>query len=200
MENREALRFGNRDNNNVCMMINIYWGTEIVDKMLAVLREKNVKTTFFIVGEWGADNHEMLRKIVAEGHELGNHGYHHKDHDTLTYQENQEEILLCHNLIKDVTGIEMTLFAPPSGAYDDITLKAAEDLGYLPIMWTKYKDTIDWRDKEEQLAFDRATQNILGGDLILMHPMEHTLAALPKIIDFYRSVNINPTTVSETVK
>jgi len=65
-------------------------------------------------------------------------------------------------------------------------------------MWSK--DTIDWRDKDANLVFSRATKNIEGGDLILMHPTEHTLKALPLILEYYSINGYTATTVSECLK
>ena len=91
----------------------------------------------------------------------------------------------------------MNLFAPPSGAYNSTTIDVADELGYKTIMWSK--DTIDWRDKDTDIIFQRATNNVTGGDLILMHPTEATLEALPKILDYYRSNNLTVCTVSQNI-
>ena len=64
-------------------------------------------------------------------------------------------------------------------------------------MWSK--DTIDWRDSDQKLIFNRATKNLENGDLVLMHPKEHTLLALPKIIDFYIESGFSVVTVSENI-
>lgn len=189
---------GNINSNKVSLMINVYWGTEYLDDMLDVLKKYNVKTTFFVGGQWVEKEQEMLIKIKDYGHEIGNHGYFHSDHDKLSYQQNYEEIKTCHTLVEKLTNVSMNLFAPPSGSFSKTTLNVANDLGYKTIMWSK--DTIDWRDKDENLVYNRATKNVKGGDLILMHPTEHTLKALPKILDYYKSNNIVATTVSETLK
>ena len=91
----------------------------------------------------------------------------------------------------------MTLFAPPSGAYDKTTVSCASSLGYKTIMWTR--DTVDWRDKDAELIYSRAIKNAKGGDLILMHPTEKTLEALPKIITWFKDNGFNLTTVSNTI-
>ena len=91
----------------------------------------------------------------------------------------------------------MNLFAPPSGAFNKTTLQVANDLGYKTIMWSK--DTIDWRDKDADLVYTRATKNVVGGDLILMHPTEHTAKALPNILEYYKNNNLVATTVSNTI-
>lgn len=193
----QAFYSGNKQKNNVSLMINVYWGTEYIEPMLEVLKNENVKTTFFVGGTWASSNSEVLKKIFDDGHEIANHGYYHKDHKYLSDERNQEEIYITHKLVKELIGVDMTLFAPPSGSYNTQTLLIASNLGYKTIMWTK--DTIDWRDKDSNLAFTRATKNAKNGDLILMHPTAHTLEALPKIIKFYKENGFNLTTVSETI-
>ncbi len=188
---------GDTNSNNASLMINVYWGTEYLDGMLEVLSEKNVKTTFFVGGTWALKNEEMLNKIKSQGHEIGNHGYNHRDHDKISESDNLKEISNTHKIVQELSGVEMNLFAPPSGAYNKTTVSAATSLGYKTIMWTR--DTIDWRDKNTDLIYSRAIKNAKGGDLILMHPTANTLEALPKIIEYYQSNNLNLTTVTETL-
>jgi len=193
----EAIYKGNTDGNNVSLMFNVYWGDEYLEPILEVLKEKNVVTTFFVGGVWASKNGDYLDMILEYGCELGNHGYVHKDQDKISQQENYNEINLTHQLVKSFTAIEMNLFAPPSGAYNNTTLTVAESLGYRTIMWTK--DTIDWRDQDANLIYNRAIKNASGGDLILMHPTAKTLEALPNIIDYFKSQNLNITTVTNTL-
>ena len=192
-----AIYRGNTTNKNASLMINVYWGTEYIEPMLEVLKQNNIKTTFFIGGYWAAQNENLLEKIVNDGHEIANHGYYHKDQAKMTVERNKEEISLNHQLIKSLCGVEMTLFAPPSGSYNSNTLEAAESLGYKTIMWSK--DTIDWRDKNTQLIFNRATKNMQNGDLILMHPTQCTYEALASIITAYQDAGYTLTTVSNTI-
>ena len=188
---------GKDDANCVSIMINVYWGTEYVSPMLDVLKKRNVKTTFFIGGSWAAKNNELLLRIRDEGHEIANHGYFHKDHKTLSYAENVLEIEKAEKVIEGICGVKTKLFAPPSGSYAKNTLKAAKDLGYEVIMWSK--DTIDWRDKDRNLIYKRATTDIKSGDLILMHPTEQTLLAFDDIIMYYINNKLNVVTVSENI-
>ena len=92
----------------------------------------------------------------------------------------------------------MNLFAPPSGAYNKTTVSCATSLGYQTIMWTR--DTIDWRDKDANLIYNRAVKNPNGGDLILMHPTDATVKALPRIIETLQSKGFTLTSVSENIK
>lgn len=188
---------GNTSGANVSLMINVYWGSEFIEPILDILEEKNVKVTFFVGGLWTSKESELLIEIFNRGHELGNHGYFHKDHKNLSLEKNQEEIYVTHNLVKTLTGFEMNLFAPPSGSFSRTTLEVAKNLGYKTIMWTK--DTVDWRDKDANLSYARAVKNPKGGDLILMHPTNATVLSLAKIIDFYAQKGFNLTTVSKNI-
>ena len=173
---------GNHKSNKITLMVNVYWGTEYIDGFLDIFEKYNIKTTFFVGGMWAEDNPDVLKKIFSCGHEIANHGFSHKDHDKLSYQKNCDEILACHNVVKNILGIDMNLFAPPSGAYNKTTVEIAKQLGYKTIMWTEGRDTIDWRDKDSEIVFQRAVKNAKGGDFVLMHPSLHTKNALEKII------------------
>lgn len=197
-QNEDVIYNGNKDNNNVALMINVYWGTEYLDDILDILDIYNVKCTFFVGGQWVEKEPEMLTKIYSRGHEIANHGYLHKDQEYLDYEQNLKEIEVNHKLVKTLLGIDMNLFAPPSGSFNKSTIKACKNLGYSTIMWTK--DTIDWKDKNANLIYTRATKNISGGDLILAHPTEMTLKALPLILEYYKLNNFNATTVTECIK
>ena len=194
----KAIYNGNRENKKVSVMINVYENTKIVNSMIDVLDKHGAKATFFVGGCWADDNEQTLKRIVECGHELANHGYFHKDHKALDYQKNKQEIFNNHTIVKALCGVEMNLFAPPSGSFSSTTLEVADSLGYKVIMWSK--DTIDWRDKDENLIFKRATQNVSNGDLILMHPKEHTLKTLEKILDFYTNAGFSVVSVSENLK
>lgn len=188
---------GNEDSNKISLMINVYWGTEYLDGMLEILDKYDVKTTFFVGGTWAVKESDMLEKIYESGHEIGNHGYSHKDQDKLSREQNQKEILMTHNIVDELLGFEMNLFAPPSGAYSKTTVEVASELGYQTIMWTR--DTIDWRDKDADLIYSRAVKNAKGGDLVLMHPTEKTLEALERIIITLQEKGLKITTVSDNL-
>ena len=189
---------GNPDKPYISLMVNVYWGNEYLEQMLEIFLENDIQTTFFVGGTWASKNNELLQKIKDAGHEIGNHGFFHKDQDKLDYAQNKSEILNNHNLIKELLGVEMNLFAPPSGAYSSITLDVAESLGYKTIMWSK--DTIDWRDHDASLILKRSTTNLSNGDLILMHPTEATVQALSDIIANIKSQGFEIVTVSKNIE
>ncbi len=189
-------RKGNSED-GVSLMINVYWGTDIVYQMLDVLDDYGARATFFLGGSWADDNVDCVKEIASRGHEIGSHGYFHRSHDTLDYAANVQEIRTSVEFLSLIIKRPVTLFAPPSGAYSEDTLSACRALGLKAVLWSK--DTVDWRDKEEALCLTRATEDVSGGDLILMHPMEHTLRALPKILESYAERGLRAVTVGENL-
>lgn len=189
---------GNTEKNNVCFMINVYQGNQEIKDMLDILDLYKVKTTFFIGGCWAVNNIDLVKEIYTRGHEIGNHGFYHKDQDKLDYDANLQEISMCHKVVSENLGIEMNLFAPPSGAYNIKTVDAATNLNYKTIMWTH--DTIDWRDQDSDLIFRRATKNLSNGDLVLMHPTKKTVDALSSILSTAINNGFQPTTVSNCLE
>ena len=182
----------------VSLMFNVYWGTNEVYQILDILDKYDAKASFFIGGCWADDNVECLKSIYEKGHDIGNHGYFHKDHAKLSLIENQKEISACNRFIELSLGVKATLFAPPSGAYSNETLTVCEALGMKTILWSK--DTIDWRDKDAALIYTRATNNIVKGDFILMHPMQATVSALEDILKYYQSHDLKVVSVLENIQ
>ena len=193
----DRVHYRGTSGDGVSLMFNVYWGTQEVESILEVLAAYDAKATFFIGGSWADDNTACVRKIVEAGHEVGSHGYFHRDHTTLGYEGNVEEISRSVQFLQLAAGVPVTLFAPPSGAYDEDTVNAAESLGLRTVMWSR--DTIDWRDKDEETCYLRATEDLQAGELILMHPMEHTLKALPRILEYCNTHSLRPITVGENL-
>ena len=189
---------GNETANKVGIMINVYWGTEYLEDMLNTLDKYNAKATFFVGGTWAKENPELLSEIKKRGHEIGNHGTNHKEHGKISYNLNKTEIKSCHDAVLRLTNINMNLFAPPGGSYNQDTVKCATELGYKTILWTK--DTIDWRDQNEELIYQRATDNVQSGDLILMHPTKATKNVLERVVTTINSKKLALDTVSNTIK
>lgn len=187
---------GNAEN-AVSLMFNVYWGSGEVEGILSVLEEYGAKATFFLGGSWADDNTALVKRIAEEGHEVASHGYFHRDHASLDYDGNYKEIKQSVDFISAAAGVEIALFAPPSGAYNDDTVLAAESLGLRTVMWSR--DTVDWRDKDEEVCYTRATSGLESGEFILMHPMPHTLAALPRILHYLETHGLSAVTVSENI-
>ncbi len=178
----------------VSLMFNVYENTDNVYRIMDVLDEYSAKATFFLGGCWADDNIDCVRDIAKRGHEVGTHGYFHKDHSKMTYEQNLSEIRPSVKLLNAVLGSEIALFAPPSGAFNDAAVTAAHSLDLRTIMWSR--DTIDWRDGDVSLIVKRATENLQNGEFILMHPKDVTVKALPEILNRVREGGFTAVTVS----
>ena len=189
---------GDKTGDKISLMINVYWGTEYVLPMAELMEKYGFRCTFFVGGSWADDNVGLVRTLSERGFEIGNHGYFHKDHSKLTYDQNFDEIVMNQRLIDEIVGYKGNyLFAPPSGAFNDDTLAFCRKNGFTTVMWTR--DTIDWRDKDPDLVYRRAVKNMAAGDLVLMHPTAHTLKALPKILAEVAAKGMRVVTVSENL-
>lgn len=191
------LYYSAENGEGVSLMFNVYEHTDNVLKILDVLDEYGAKSTFFIGGSWADDNVDCVREIYRRGHEIASHGYFHKDHSRLSYDGNLEEIRPSVKLLNMICNIKITLFAPPSGAFNESTTNACNSLGLKVIMWSR--DTIDWRDHDENIIVTRATKNLKNGEFVLMHPTDCTVTALPKILTYIRDNGLSAVTVSQNL-
>ncbi len=183
---------------NISLMINVYQGEEYVKEYLRLFEKENVKATFFLGGSWMAKNKDTVKEIYNKGHEIGNHGYNHKMHTKLTREQSKNEIMRTNELIREITGRNCTLFAPPSGDVDENVVNDAYDCGCTTIMWTA--DTIDWRDQDAKKIYNRVERNMKPGMLVLMHPTEATLKSLPDIILMAKAHGYSFKTVGDQLK
>ncbi len=181
----------------VSLMFNVYENTANVYKILDILDECGAKATFFLGGCWADDNVDCTREIVGRGHEVGSHGYFHKDHSKMNFRQNVDEISTSVKLLNAITGLEIKLFAPPSGAFCDATVSACSSLGLKTILWSR--DTIDWRDSDTELITERAASGISAGEFVLMHPKDVTVAALEGIIARIKSQGLALVTLSQNI-
>lgn len=193
-ENTNLYYNGKEESGAVGLTFNVYENTENVLAILDILDEYEAKATFFIGGSWADDNVDCVREIYKRGHALGSHGYFHKDHSKMSYEANLEEIRPSVKLLEMICGEKIKLFAPPSGAFCENTLTACAFLDMSVIMWSR--DTIDWRDNDESLVYNRATQDLKAGEFILMHPKDVTVKTLPKILNYIRENGLKTETVS----
>lgn len=193
----DAVYYGNRESGKVSLMFNVYQGEEYIPDIMKTLSDYGYSATFFVGGIWAEKHGDLIKDMAKNGFEVANHGYLHKDCSSLSAERIREEIIITEKLISSYTGSTVKLFAPPSGDLSDSLFKVAKTEGYKVIMWTT--DTIDWRDKNADTVYSRATKNLKAGDLVLMHPTAHTLEALPKILEYIKNASLACDTVTNTI-
>ncbi len=123
------------DEKKVAISFDAAWGAEDTDTLLKVLKDNDVKATFFLCGYWVDKYPEEVKRIYKAGHTIGNHSNTHPHGNQLSLQKNKEEIMAVHQKVKDLLGFEMNLYRPPFGEYNDTVITAAEECNYYPIQW-----------------------------------------------------------------
>ncbi len=123
------------DKPQVSISFDAAWGAEDTDRLLQILADNEVKATFFLCGYWVADYPEEVKKIAEAGHDLGNHSSTHPHMNQLSSEQIAKELADCHKAVKDLTGIEMNLFRPPFGEYNNTVIETSFANSYYPIQW-----------------------------------------------------------------
>lgn len=187
---------GSADKACVSLMFNVDWGEEHIPQLLEILEQTGARATFFPTGIWAQENSGLLEEIISKGHEVGNHGGSHAHVEHLPKDRLQAVIKDGENMILKAAGVNPSkLFAPPYGEWSDSTVEFALEIGYQTILWTV--DTVDWRRPAPETIWKRALAGARPGALILLHPTEPTVEALPEIIAGLKEKGLSPVTVSE---
>jgi probable sporulation protein (polysaccharide deacetylase family) len=188
---------GNPQKKMVALMINVAWGNEFINPMLDVLRKENVKATFFFDGSWLKKNVETAMRIREEGHELANHAYSHKNMSTLSREQALQEMQKTQVLLKQELGVDNHLFAPPSGDYDQETVRLAQELHMRTILWSL--DTVDWTQPSVSSILQKVNARVEPGTMILMHPTSSSSQSLRSMITIIKQKGLALGTVSELI-
>jgi len=156
-------------NQQLSVTFDAAWGAEDTDTLLGILADFNVRATFFLCGYWVEKHPEEVRRIFDAGHDIGNHGDTHAHGNQLSLERNKQEIQGVHDKVKDLLGIEMDLFRPPFGEYNNTVIQAAEELGYFAIQWDV--DSHDWMNKGPDYEINQVLnhKNLRNGSIILFH-------------------------------
>ncbi|WP_242968943.1 polysaccharide deacetylase family protein [Marasmitruncus massiliensis] len=126
----------NTPEKQMALTINCAWDDSDVDQLLQILEDRNIKATFFIVGDWCDKYPDAVRKLADAGHELGSHSDTHPDMARQTREQITAELNASRRKIEDVSGQEIHLFRPPSGSYNNLVVSAARALGWEVIQWS----------------------------------------------------------------
>lgn len=159
------------------------------DDILDVLKEKDVKAVFFVTLSYAKSNPKLIRRMIDEGHIVGNHSSKHFSYPESDLQTVYEDFIGLHNYIVENFNYEMKLFRFPMGEYSERTLALVQELGYESLFWSyAYKD---WEPKEQptkEEAFNKITSNAHPGALYLLHAVSKTnTEVLGSVIDKFRA-------------
>lgn len=169
-------------------------------EVLAVLREKKVHATFFVIGENAERYPNLLAEEVRDGHEIGNHSFDHKALPRLSEAMIDQELERTEKAITSIAPKPL-LFRPPGGKLDNKVLAAAQNKGYTTVMWSV--DPRDWRKPSVEKLVNSILQEVKPGSIILLHDGKYpspTPQAVAIVIDRLRDAGYELVTVSELLQ
>lgn len=176
------------------------WGADDTDELLRILKENDVKSTFFLCGYWVEKYPEEVKKIAADGHDLGNHSATHPHMSQISAEQIAEELQSCHKKVKDLTGIDMELFRPPFGEYDNHVIETASANGYYTIQWDV--DSLDWKEQGAEAEKNQVLnhKHLSNGSIILFHnDAKYTPQVLDSILKGLKGKGFEIVPISELI-
>ena len=159
------------------------------EKILDTLKEKNASAIFFLTGDYAKKESALVKRMIAEGHTLGNHGMTHASLPTLSDAEAEKEIMSLHDFVMNNYGYQMQYFRPPCGEYSEKALETVQKCGYKTVFWSFAY--VDWKtdaqpDPAESLK--KLVNAAHGGEILLLHSVSSTNAEiLGDLIDSLRA-------------
>ncbi len=165
-----GITIGSSNENVVYLTFDNGYEAGYTEKILDSLKATNVKATFFITAHYLNTASDIVKRMIEEGHIVGNHTVNHKDLTKLSDEEIKDEIMNLHNAVYEKFGYEMEYFRPPKGEFSERVIKIVKELGYTSVMWSSAYD--DWdknKQNREEYGKKKIIDNIHNGAVILLH-------------------------------
>ena len=163
------------------------------NQALGTLFKYGIKATFFVLGKNVSGNEEILKRMKADGHVIGNHSWSHPVLSKLSLDEAKKQITDTEDALTKVLGSSSKLMRPPYGAITD-DIRNSLDLSF--IMWDV--DSLDWKSKNEAAILTEIQREVKNGSIILMHDIHaETVNALPKVIDYLKGQGYDFVTIPD---
>lgn len=169
-------------------------------EILKILESHGVKATFFVTGVWVEEHPREVEAIHAAGHDLGSLGESYRDMTGLDREEIEARLTGVHRRVKELTGVEMELFRPPLGAYDNELIRTAGESGYYTVQWSV--DSMDWKDHGADAIAEAVCthEDLENGAIILCHNgAKYTVQALGPLLDQLSSQGYEVVPVSRLI-
>lgn len=175
------------------------WGADDIPQILETLRDRNIKASFFVLGQWAEKYPDKIKLIAEDGHDLANHSYSHLRMGSISESKIREEIISCEKVLKDLSIEKVDLFRPPYGDYNNKVIEIADELGYYTIQWDV--DSLDWKpDIGREEIKNRIYSKVGPGSILLFHnDTKHTADLLPELLDGLKGMGYNFLPVSEFI-
>ncbi|MBR0427238.1 MAG: polysaccharide deacetylase family protein [Clostridia bacterium] len=172
-----GMALGNSEKKYIYLTFDLGYEAGYTAKILDALKENNVQGTFFITAHYVNTADELLKRMIDEGHIVGNHTVNHKSMPTLSDEELKSEVMKLHSQVFEKYNYEMKYLRPPKGEYSERTLSLCEKLGYKTVMWSfAYVDWDEKKQPSESEAMDKIISNLHNGEIMLLHATSKTNA------------------------
>lgn len=156
--------------------------------ILDSLKKTGVKAVFFVTYDYCVSSPDLVERMIAEGHTVGNHSYSHPSFPSCSESEVENEVMTLHQYVKDNFGYEMTLFRFPKGEFSERTLAQLREMGYTSVFWSfAYQDWNADNQPSAAEAFDTVTASTHSGGIYLLHAVSKANSdALTDIIEYWK--------------
>ena len=166
----DGIAMGNSEKPYVYLTFDEGYEAGYTSQILDTLKENKVSATFFITAHYWNTQEELVKRMIEEGHTVGNHTVNHKSMPDLTDEEIKQEVMDLHTAIYHKIGYEMRYIRPPKGEVSERTIHITNQLGYQTIMWSlAYDDWDENKQGREEYAKSKIIDNIHNGAVILLH-------------------------------
>ncbi len=177
LQEYDAVYLGNTEEKVLYLTFDAGYENGCTGKILDVLKKHGVPAAFFLVGNYMEKNADLVRRMVEEGHIVGNHTMHHYDMSELSDKEAfSQELTQLEALFQQVTGNELPkYYRPPQGIYSEENLKMAQELGYKTVFWSLAY--VDWNNDAQptkEQAFSKLLPRTHNGAVVLLHSTSQT--------------------------
>ena len=170
LEKDNGICLGNKDKKIIYLTFDEGYEAGYTPKILEILKNNNVKATFFITAHFVKTQEELVRKIIDEGHIVGNHTVNHKSMPDLNKEEIEYEMMKLHDVIKEKYNYQMKYMRPPKVEFSERSLKEINKLGYKTVMWSfAYEDWNENKQPNEEQAKNKILNNLHNGEIMLLH-------------------------------
>lgn len=170
LDKYQGLYMGNKEQKLVYLTFDLGYEAGYTPKILEVLKQNEVKATFFITAHYVNTQPDLVKQMIDEGHIIGNHTVNHKSMPSCSLETIKKEVMDLHSAIYDKFGYEMKFIRPPKGEYSERTVAYTNTLGYTSVMWSFGYD--DWDEKKqgrEEYGKKKILDNVHNGEIMLLH-------------------------------
>lgn len=166
----EGMAIGNKESKKIYLTFDEGYEAGYTEKILDTLKDRKVTATFFITAHYLNTNEELVKRMIEEGHTVGNHTVNHKSMPDLSEEQIKEEVMKLHQSLYEKMGYEMKYIRPPKGEYSEKTLSVTNSLGYKTVMWSfAYMDWDEKKQNGEEKAKQIIVDNFHNGEIMLLH-------------------------------